>query len=127
MVYLARHAARLVGMAGSLDARSSRKRGRNGSVGAALADRTEAGTAPRGGRGKGAEMKERTPRRRWTLGAALLALAATSANPGAARADDAGKPATETFAIHGQATVVDQATLPFHAPYAGANSLTPKI
>jgi high affinity Mn2+ porin len=72
-------------------------------------------------------MKERTPRRRWTLGAALLALASTSANPGAARADDAGKPATETFAIHGQATVVDQATLPFHAPYAGANSLTPKI
>ncbi len=72
-------------------------------------------------------MKERTPQRRWTFGVALVALAAISAASGAACADDSGKPATETVAVHGQSTVIDQATLPFHAPYAGANSLTPRI
>ncbi|HXQ11577.1 MAG TPA: carbohydrate porin [Caulobacteraceae bacterium] len=74
-------------------------------------------------------MKRRTPQRRWTFGAALLAVAAICASTRPARADDAdtGKPKTETVAIHGQATVVDQGTLPFHAPDAGTNSLTPRI
>jgi high affinity Mn2+ porin len=74
-------------------------------------------------------MKERAPRRLPRLGAAFLGLFAVAAAAGAAHADDAdsGKPATETYAIHGQSTVIDQATLPFHSPYAGTNSLTPRI
>ena len=37
-------------------------------------------------------------------------------------ADGDGSP----FAIHGQATLTEQLTAPFHAPYRGANSLTPR-
>jgi len=32
----------------------------------------------------------------------------------------------EQFAIHGQATFLEQLAAPFHAPYAGPNSLTPR-
>jgi high affinity Mn2+ porin len=32
----------------------------------------------------------------------------------------------ERFAVHGQATFLEQLTAPFHAPYAGPNSLTPR-
>jgi high affinity Mn2+ porin len=35
-------------------------------------------------------------------------------------------PQPERFAVHGQATVVEQATPPFHAPYSGAHSLSPR-
>ena len=41
--------------------------------------------------------------------------------PGAGAPQDA-----EQFAIHGQATFLEQLTAPFRAPYAGANSLTPR-
>jgi high affinity Mn2+ porin len=34
-------------------------------------------------------------------------------------------PAPESWALHGQATYVEQETTPFHSPYVGANSLTP--
>jgi high affinity Mn2+ porin len=50
--------------------------------------------------------------------------------PPVARADDKPDDPAWTllgFTLHGQATVTDQATLPFHDPYAGPNSLTPKI
>ena len=57
-------------------------------------------------------------------GAALLAV-----SPTAWAAEDAASnqpaPPTETFAIHGQFTYVEQDTSGFHAPYSGANSLTP--
>ena len=33
---------------------------------------------------------------------------------------------SETFAVHGQATFVDQLTAPFHDPYTGTNSLSPR-
>jgi high affinity Mn2+ porin len=57
------------------------------------------------------------------LQSAVLALVLTAA-PITAVAQDPPAPATpETFAIHGQATVVDQANLAFNAPYAGTNSL----
>jgi high affinity Mn2+ porin len=35
-------------------------------------------------------------------------------------------PASEGFAAHGQTTFVDQITSPFHAPYSGPNSLSPR-
>jgi high affinity Mn2+ porin len=34
--------------------------------------------------------------------------------------------ATQNYAIHGQMTFVEQLTAPFHSPYAGANSLSPR-
>jgi high affinity Mn2+ porin len=34
--------------------------------------------------------------------------------------------ASEEFAVHGQGTFVEQATAPFHAPYSGPNSLSPR-
>src|ERR1700722_20331201 len=37
--------------------------------------------------------------------------------------DQAG---SERFAAHGQATFLEQLTAPFHAPYSGANSLSPR-
>jgi len=42
------------------------------------------------------------------------------ADPAGAATDDAG----ERFAVHGQATLVEQLTAPFHAPYSGPNSLS---
>jgi len=49
-----------------------------------------------------------------------LALAATAAIPSPAAADE---PATESWAIHGQATFVVQANARFRSPYQGPNSL----
>jgi high affinity Mn2+ porin len=64
---------------------------------------------------------------------ARLTVAATvmCASPAVAQMADpqtAAEPAdttAESLAIHGQATVIDQGVLGFHAPYAGPNSLTP--
>ena len=60
------------------------------------------------------------------LTAAMLALAAGIA-PLAAPAQDAadGPAADQRFAVHGQATVVGQATPGFRDPYQGPNSLAP--
>ncbi len=41
-------------------------------------------------------------------------------------AEEAVSDARETFALHGQFTYVEQETSIFNAPYAGANSLTPR-
>src|SRR5580700_5749353 len=35
-------------------------------------------------------------------------------------------PVSENYAIHGQATFLEQLTAPFHAPYSGPNSLSPR-
>jgi high affinity Mn2+ porin len=46
--------------------------------------------------------------------------------PAIALADEAAAPAApEDFAIHGQATIIDQGNLAFSAPYSGTNSLPP--
>jgi high affinity Mn2+ porin len=59
----------------------------------------------------------------WAAGA-LLACAPTWA---LAEAAGANGPATEeTWAVHGQATFVDQAHAAFHSPYQGPNSLAPQ-
>jgi high affinity Mn2+ porin len=50
------------------------------------------------------------------------ALAQTAESPTTAEPTDT---TSESFAIHGQATFIDQGALDFHAPYAGPNSLTP--
>jgi high affinity Mn2+ porin len=42
--------------------------------------------------------------------------------PGASSAQTA----SERFAVHGQATFLEQLTAPFHAPYSGPNSLSPR-
>jgi high affinity Mn2+ porin len=44
----------------------------------------------------------------------------------AAAADGSLETASERFAIHGQSTFLEQLTLPFHAPYSGPNSLSPR-
>jgi high affinity Mn2+ porin len=59
-----------------------------------------------------------------------LQAAAAVQSMAAPTADDAGDGsapalADERFAVHGQATVVEQNTDSFHAPYAGPNSLSP--
>src|SRR5580658_2751033 len=36
------------------------------------------------------------------------------------------EPASENFAIHGQTTFLEQLASPFHAPYSGPNSLSPR-
>jgi high affinity Mn2+ porin len=58
-----------------------------------------------------------------------LALALASASPAPAQtiADPPAAPAeaAQTWAVHGQATFVDQGTLAFHSPYRGPNSLDP--
>jgi high affinity Mn2+ porin len=66
------------------------------------------------------------PHRRRPVGVrALLALAA-AALCGAPLADAAAEPAADdSFAIHGQATYVEQEASAFPAPYRGTNSLTP--
>ena len=54
----------------------------------------------------------------------ILALALLAgALPASPRAEPDGPP--QNFAVHGQATVEDQATLAFHSPYRGPNSLDP--
>jgi high affinity Mn2+ porin len=40
--------------------------------------------------------------------------------------DAAGAVASERFAVHGQLTFLEQLTAPFHAPYSGPNSLSPR-
>jgi high affinity Mn2+ porin len=44
----------------------------------------------------------------------------------AAAADASLETASERFAIHGQSTFLEQLTSPFHAPYSGPNSLSPR-
>lgn len=54
---------------------------------------------------------------------------ASSPLPAAGSAPGAGtsqQGAAERYAVHGQTTFVDQLTAPFHAPYSGPNSLTPR-
>ncbi|MDE2304398.1 MAG: carbohydrate porin [Gammaproteobacteria bacterium] len=66
------------------------------------------------------------PPRTW-LGLVLTALCVT---PVWAAPDTLANDAAVTeagFAIHGQATLVEQATAGFRAPYAGRNSLSPRI
>jgi high affinity Mn2+ porin len=48
--------------------------------------------------------------------------------PAAVQGAPTGTPDTEPdeFAVHGQATLVEQLVGPFHDPYSGANSLTPR-
>jgi high affinity Mn2+ porin len=60
------------------------------------------------------------------LAAILLAasLSAVAARPAAAQ-ETPSDPAPEAWAVHGQATVVDQATFAFRSPYRGLNSLDP--
>ena len=57
--------------------------------------------------------------RRAAVGAAFVAAVALKC------AADAGDDVPERFAVHGQATYVEQETSGFAAPYRGANSLTP--
>jgi high affinity Mn2+ porin len=62
----------------------------------------------------------------WRLAGAALALSAAALlTPLPAAAASTGEAAAESFAIHGQFTYVEQETSDFHAPYAGANSLSP--
>ncbi|HJZ16081.1 MAG TPA: carbohydrate porin [Stellaceae bacterium] len=55
-------------------------------------------------------------------GAALHA----PASGAALSADPSAQSGGERFAIHGQATYLQQLTSPFHAPYSGPNSLSPR-
>jgi high affinity Mn2+ porin len=48
----------------------------------------------------------------------------TGSEPAATNASQ--EPASETFAVHGQTTFLEQLAAPFHAPYSGANSLSPR-
>ena len=57
------------------------------------------------------------------LAATAVALSAAVATPAAAQ--DTQPAAPERWAVHGQATFVDQATFAFHSPYRGPNSLDP--
>src|SRR6202165_5338822 len=62
----------------------------------------------------------------WRLAGAALALSAAALlTPLPAAAASTEEAAAESFAIHGQFTYVEQETSDFHAPYAGANSLSP--
>ena len=74
----------------------------------------------------------REPQRRQSLPgvmlAALLALPGVlraQTPPVAGSAPEAASGASERFALHAQATYVEQETDGFHAPYGGPNSLTP--
>ncbi len=55
-----------------------------------------------------------------------LLLFAAAAPASAADADQAVAAAAAAYAVHGQFTYVEQETDAFHAPYAGANSLSPR-
>jgi len=67
---------------------------------------------------------------------AILVLGMTLASASIAQQADTGSTDTsapnpdqgggEQFAAHGQATFLEQLTAPFHAPYSGANSLSPR-
>jgi high affinity Mn2+ porin len=70
-----------------------------------------------------------------SLASGSLAQQAQTDSPNAApqvpsSADAAGassaEAASERFAVHGQATFLEQLTAPFHAPYSGPNSLSPR-
>jgi high affinity Mn2+ porin len=61
---------------------------------------------------------------RWIVGAAAL-LALTAAIPLAAAADPATD-ASQIWALHGQATLTEQANPAFTSPYSGPNSLNPR-
>jgi high affinity Mn2+ porin len=54
-----------------------------------------------------------------------IALAAPPDRAMAAESQNDAPPPSESWAIHGQATVVDQATFAFRSPYRGPNSLDP--
>jgi high affinity Mn2+ porin len=56
----------------------------------------------------------------------LIGASSTRAQTAPPSADAAAAPqASQTWAVHGQTTVVDQGTLAFASPYAGPNSLDP--
>src|SRR5580700_6429994 len=62
----------------------------------------------------------------WSL--LLWFAAALAAAPLVASADpDAAPPKTETFAVHGQTTLIAQGAAPFRSPYRGPNSLPPNV
>jgi len=60
-----------------------------------------------------------------TLARVILAQQSPPDTPGDTPAAGASADAQQ-YAIHGQATFLEQLTAPFHAPYAGTNSLTPR-
>jgi high affinity Mn2+ porin len=64
----------------------------------------------------------------FALASLCIALAPDSfaQQAGADAADAAGAVASERFAVHGQLTFLEQLTAPFHAPYSGRNSLSPR-
>ncbi|HZC16507.1 MAG TPA: carbohydrate porin [Caulobacteraceae bacterium] len=60
--------------------------------------------------------------------AAIVALCVLVGLPGKASAGDDGggaPPTDQTFAVHAQSTLIDQAVTDFRSPYVGKNSLTP--
>jgi len=58
---------------------------------------------------------------------AALSMALALAGPRPVHAADAPPQMTgQNFAVHGQATLVEQVTAPFHAPYSGLHSLSPR-
>jgi high affinity Mn2+ porin len=59
----------------------------------------------------------------WPVG---LAQEADTGAPTAPSAESPADIATQSYAIHGQTTFVEQLTAPFHSPYAGPNSLSPR-
>ena len=61
----------------------------------------------------------------WRLAGTTLALSAAALLTPLPAAAASTEEAAESFAIHGQFTYVEQETSDFHAPYAGANSLSP--
>jgi high affinity Mn2+ porin len=68
--------------------------------------------------------------RAWNFALAVALVMGNGNAVAAADNDEPGAPAAATlerFAIHGQSTLVEQATLGFTAPYSGTNSLSPGI
>jgi high affinity Mn2+ porin len=62
-----------------------------------------------------------------TVAAFCMALAPDSfAQQAAPAATPPADPASERFAVHGQLTFVEQLASPFHDPYSGRNSLSPR-
>lgn len=59
------------------------------------------------------------------LGTPALAQTTGPATEAAPALEAASVKSPETWAIHGQVTLVDQGTFAFHSPYRGANSLSP--
>jgi high affinity Mn2+ porin len=57
----------------------------------------------------------------------IIAAMGVAASPAGFSQQSPGDSATgESFAIHGQTTFLEQLTSPFHAPYSGPNSLSPR-